>query len=505
VECQQGNRKSRELKIACETCYSCRLYSHLQNDADEAYESILINLKGSLVADRCILFSDDRSLDSLLRILEDGGSLRLLVNGKVSGKVKGVLGCLNDNFRATLDHANGNFSVLVSSRKHQLLKFYFDFINRRKRWLNKLLAFFAPFDVGKTLSDYCWPNTVVTINKNFREEEKGSVDVEREVMDRWSDLSDLPRPRQLHYLSIIKGAHRLSFVFRENSAKPIACVKLISKKDHSAGLLNEFEKLKEIHSDPGDLLSRTTPRPFFKIQRGEELAIAMSYLAGKPVNPGQFRTKRLDRDENMIRSIYQWWKLHQQNARAQRKFDKELFLQRLEKTESLFLNSFPHDTAARVGLAKLKSRLMETDSSETWFGPVHGDFWKENLLCDQQSIQVIDWERSESSGPPIYDLFLFLTTYYEHSDYVRLFAETYLEETDYNAVVKKTLREASEYLCLDGEMAGIMFELFLVEMCVQGPVYFKEKTSFDVQWKERLDFFRANKEPILENNFRLTV
>jgi len=405
----------------------------------------------------------------------------------------------------TLNYANSNFSILASSRNYQFLKFYFEFISRKNHLLNKLLALFAPFDIFNALFDYCWPNTIITINKNTSVQEKVSLDIEKELLDRWPQYFDKPRPKQLHSLAIVKGARKLSFVFRDNSAMPVACIKQISNKNHSEGLLNEFAKLKVIHSESDGKLSLTTPRPFFKVAQGEELAFAMSYLKGKPVDPGQFRADKLQRDAKMVRNIYQWWKLQQQNATSLMKFENGFFLERLERAESLFLNSFPHDVGMRDELAALKSSLMTTENPDTWFGPVHGDFWKGNLLFDEHTVQVIDWERYENNGLPIYDLFLFLTTFYEHGDYIRLFAETYLEETDYNALVKKILSEARDYLCLDEKLAGIMFEVFLIEMCVQGPVYFREKTSFDVQWKERLDFFLANKETILQNNFRLTA
>jgi hypothetical protein len=103
----------------------------------------------------------------------------------------------------------------------------------------------------------------------------------------------------------------------------------------------------------------------------------------------------------------------------------------------------------------------------------HGDFCRQNILVSKDKIGLIDWEFSQKSVFPLYDIFFFFTTYYfqaikngsveEHLD---CFKHTFFDENEYSHLIKNCLIEYCQELNIDFGLIQVFFPMFLLDKAI---------------------------------------
>lgn len=405
-------------------------------------------------------------------------------------------------------YSNKDFTVFFPEKKIQCLFFYYTVINTKPLVYRIFLKLLICLGMHNSLYYFCGINNVGTLDKIGLSSYEIVVAVKQKILQKWSNNFKLGKPEDMFFLIVKRGPRKMLFLFADNLSIPFACAKLTSTGDSYSAFLREFTELQYLQKEASDYCKASVPRPLFKIECGEELAIVMSYIDGKAISPSRIKGLKLSnfgKDRKIIQKVYCWWKSFLEPSYKKIQFDKQSFIERLNINEVHFFTSFPNDMRMGKEFSYLKGKLEQLHETNTWLGPVHGDFWKGNMLYKDKNIHVIDWERSKKNGLPIFDLFLFCATFYDENDMIQAFSKTFIENTNCSLIIREMLRNAIAYLCLDSVLAKIMFEVFLIEMCVQGHIHYNKKIKFDVEWKARLDFFLDNKEIILSRNFNSVI
>lgn len=137
-----------------------------------------------------------------------------------------------------------------------------------------------------------------------------------------------------------------------------------------------------------------------------------------------------------------------------------------------FAERFPLTDAERAFVRELLAALPALGAMDR--GIQHGDFCRQNLLCHEQGLNVIDWTDSRCDGHPLFDFCYFLTSYCLQvrkgigiAGFVRMFEATFFERNAYQTIVAERLRAHARRSGIDAAAMPLLFAWFLVEQAMR--------------------------------------
>lgn len=327
-------------------------------------------------------------------------------------------------------------------------------------------------------------------------------EIKDRLLDEWGAYFNVKRPGNLYPLIIKKDSRYCLFFFTKHNSVPVVFGKVSSQTyDHSL-LRNEYRTLRFIQEVPIDHCNDAAPIPFFEMEVDGTYSIITSYISGRslessevsPYNPFK---RRIERD--IVSQVFSLWKSLHAEQMLRAPLTTEFLRDYFETTQRSFYAAYTTDDRIDAEIYRMQNSICTVDPGSTWTAPVHGDYWKGNLIRKDGKIYATDWERSKMAGLPIFDIFMFCSTYYFRYDDVYSFKEMYFKQSRVNAMISEIIHNAAVYLNIKKDLMEIMFEMFLLEMCTIGITNFNRKISYDDKWKQRLDIFIENRELILNH------
>ena len=225
----------------------------------------------------------------------------------------------------------------------------------------------------------------------------------------WSSLG-LPAdpPERFSHLAI---AHRkvpaavVSVVFFGGAVPIVARVPRYGGPN--AALHRESETLERVLAQVRGPVRETLPRPL------GSPAIAGTDVVLQTVVPGRHlvartATRRLTRSRlrRQFRTMFAWSTELQEASGRWAVVDDELLERTLVPLSRGALDALGHDDAVRALLDRAIDHARLLRGTPIRLAVVHGDYWAGNVLVDGARITgVVDWERAEVAGLPVWDPF----------------------------------------------------------------------------------------------------
>lgn len=322
----------------------------------------------------------------------------------------------------------------------------------------------------------------------------------------WSFYFKMKKPAQINHMIMVKCKRYLIFFFADQAAVPFAVSKATSIEGFFQSMNREYERIQHFRKNMPEFFRKRVPELLFRLDSEDESALVMAHVPGKTID-AHLTMKKLNgsipENMNMMEKVTRCWEEFMSGSDSQKPFTDQFIKEYVSKVEDSFFSYYKDEARMEFEFQEIKNKALELCSSSAWSGAVHGDFWKENLLFDEerQDFFLIDWEKSRQYGFPLFDMFLFCLTYLPEDHFLRSCLAPDVEIDGISRQLRNMLRHSVAKLSIDRVHAGIMLELFLFEMCVQGPIYYGGIFDADYAWKKRLDFFLANKSSILNNCF----
>lgn len=322
----------------------------------------------------------------------------------------------------------------------------------------------------------------------------------------WDRLFANIFPGEIHYKISEKNIRNLVFFYTIKSKKPFAFAKITTDPREFKALRNEIATLDTLFKSKDKNLLRSIPRPFFKIDTDEGVAIVMSYIDSKGVDSyckGRFGLgfKREKLAGKVFSNVLDWWKSFLVAVPVEPREPAAILVEKLQRVKELFSNAYPNDAILFDQLCQLEKEVLSI-ADKVKIGINHGDLWKGNILVDNKgSVYIIDWERSDNCSVLAYDMFLFLTTLYAKGDYYTDMVRNFTDGSNRNEAIKNAIILISKYVDLPIPKLRMLYELFLYEMSVQNLNLYGIHAKYDIEWKRRLECFLDNKTAIFNASF----
>ena len=318
----------------------------------------------------------------------------------------------------------------------------------------------------------------------------------------WFLWFDGKKPESINYMTIFKSKKALILFFADNSDEPFSIAKLAFVDGPVETLIKEHDNLQYLEHIMPDFYKKRVPQLFFKIKSEEGFALVFSHIKGKTLD-AYIVSNKIDMNvkENLkiLNKSLQCWEEFTLTSNKIYLTD-EWIKDYIYSIENVFTKNFRRDILLLKEFNSLKDKILKLSTENTALGPVHGDFWKGNLIInDDSKISMIDWEKSKKFGFPIFDIYLFLFTYLPDNIFMHSLLLPCEKLDEMNRFLRNILLQSIIKLSLNRLHAIFMLKLFLYEMCIQGPLYYGEPIRADNDWKNRLTFFFDNKNVIIDN------
>lgn len=329
-----------------------------------------------------------------------------------------------------------------------------------------------------------------------------------ELLKNWSNYFSTVKPSKIYHLIFKKGERELMVFFKDKSSTPFAVGKASRINDSYTSFCSEYDTLYYFHANMENFSKERTARPLFKIELNDHAVIVFTHISGRTIGTilenNAFQDD-INANKNLINCVENCWEeidsISHDNVLLTEEYIDEYFLCRQEYIKL----SFGNIEGLVAEFNKLKVVFSKLCCNKIKLGPTHGDFWKDNLIYDGNKVFVIDWEKYNSLGFQIFDIYLFCYTYMFNGEFIDKCCQPAYKLDGIDKLIREMLRKAATTLCLDNDQAAIMFELFMFEMCVQGQLYYGKKTIFDDDWKLKLMDFIDNKDTIFSQCFDYDV
>jgi hypothetical protein len=288
-----------------------------------------------------------------------------------------------------------------------------------------------------------------------------------------------------------KGEDRSIFVFYQHrSSSPAFFAKASSHPGVS--FEREFNVLRQLGQDTE--VVKSLPEVVAYIQDAGCSAIVERAVDGiifPPVGLRRFWQRPSVRAH--VASVLSWWRTL---VRTFPGSDGErLLIRQIDEIRAAFLKRHNNNDLFS-GCEEVLERVATFASARPMLSVVHGDLWRENILCQRTGgIVVLDWERSEKVGLPLLDVLLFLSTLIDDSSQSgmanSLWMDNWLSKT-----VRSHLVEACSFLNLSRAEAEDLFFFFMITMSSQAMRLFGLRTEWDENWYHRLNCALQNRESV---------
>jgi len=317
----------------------------------------------------------------------------------------------------------------------------------------------------------------------------------------WYKYFDFEKPLKINYILINTEVKKIFVYFIANKSRvPFSFAKIALNNGPNDSLKREYRNAKEFEKIMPEFFKKRVPKILFKIDNEEGTALISSFVNGDKINSyrSNYNISASKKNKKIINDIFCCWKeFNSTNKKVTISiYELNKYFENIENKFKIKLSSNKYLTNE---LNNFKKELFSLSDSMLSHGPVHGDFWRDNIIVKNDNIYIIDWEKSKLNGFPIFDIYLFCFTYFDDDSFMYNFVKSYDQLSEINRLLRYIMFNAINYLSYNKYQALIMMELFLYEMCVQGYLYYDKSTRADFDWRNRLNFFLKNKKLIKDN------
>ncbi len=248
------------------------------------------------------------------------------------------------------------------------------------------------------------------------------------------------------------------FIFFKNNSRPVYVIEIAKGK---SGLLNKAaENMRQILSNPN--ISQYCPKVFYFGAIGKDDMLVQEACPGIPM---QFILQRAltlpweKSKEQYILMATDWLKEFHSSTISRELIIDHQFLKD-------YLSGLLGFSQNNRGLEDLLNSVM---NKRLTLVMSHNDFIPSNILIDNHSLKILDWEYANSGTLPLSDLFGFLLSAYrdtrQSSERLEIFINKVFFNRDcLNGAVRKAVKVYCQAFNIDRDLARV---LFLNWLCVE--------------------------------------
>lgn len=316
-----------------------------------------------------------------------------------------------------------------------------------------------------------------------------------QLLDEWSRYFPQPAPAFLDALIVHRRPRYIVYLFEPHARRPCAFAKVTGSRFAFDAYRHEYGILERLREVVGPSLCRTMPVPLFLFEGDSELALVEKMLPGRLLTSSGYG--RQVRHSGGCRLVVDWWRRFARALVQDKSLcgkDCAIYLDNIVKR---YERVYGHDPGTRERVRCFEDLIDQGCWERITTMPVHGDFWRSNILRDKGDVFVVDWERSSLRGLPLFDLFLFCVTLFRDAPGRDDFLAACLGDVRGAAFLRDIFSRAAAWLDIPGRTSGILFQFFLMEMTTQG-LRFYDRPEFgpDKEWKRRFDVCFVHREQI---------
>lgn len=361
----------------------------------------------------------------------------------------------------------GSNSACVISLEANVNSFFHRYLDSRRSWLKKQAIRITTL---VRLNRYLCNSYVLIASKkeNFRPKK-----IIEDSCSKWTKEGNSDEVRFII-------AHKTCLLFRGGAESPFTVVKYSKCND----LIQEFSNLKRINQ----LLPDETPSPLFCKRWGEY------YLLGQAFKPGT-RLDILGLSAELLNKVFDLLiKFHRATYRGTFRLERQHMVKLIKKQIRQFAKIHP----AIPIEGEIESVMREYSVIETTplpFVSQHCDFAAVNILFDHSSgsISIVDWADFGKTYLPLYDVVLFIISWYPAPDDFHSLFET-------NTLSKILLTFMSNYMKefhIGSDWIRLLFPVALVTFFNQN---YPHRMAISNKIEQLIAYYLENKEKIIFGN-----
>lgn len=217
-------------------------------------------------------------------------------------------------------------------------------------------------------------------------------------------------------VALYRNSPKAVLILVGDDGAPAALVKVARDVSAEPSLVAEHEALAGIAATGGEWLRRNAPSPIALDRVAGRLALAETFLDGRPMTSRYYRPGHTASRRRVLRDFGQaarWLaRLRQETSAAPRVLDDEAV-----------------DALIRAPIERYRAEIGSSEFEEELFADAlavaeslrgtqlniaaeHGDFWMGNVLIDRAGVTgAVDWEHAALATSPIDDVYKFATSY----------------------------------------------------------------------------------------------
>lgn len=326
------------------------------------------------------------------------------------------------------------------------------------------------------------------------------------VTNNWKKFGLSHKPDGVDFFIKNKYRKLTFFFFERGNKKPFALAKLTTFPLNKNEIVDENRILRYVNSRIEDGLRGTIPQPIALRHLKGHPVLFESFLTGKPMGNvlnGFFKVRKFD---YYIKKINDW--LISFNGSFK---DKPVYLDG-KNLQDLLIEPIYKSIKIDSTLSKKQFQWLIDDikllrKEPLYLIPKHTDFWLGNILIDNGTIKVLDWEDFGMSKLPLFDLFHFIVSYFLVTKFRfigddDIFSKIFFDDNKYTQSIKNNVIRYCQAFDIDTRFLDIFFALYLVEL--YNLRYEQEGPNYEVTARSNrfIKIFLKNRANFILNDVR---
>ncbi len=275
-------------------------------------------------------------------------------------------------------------------------------------------------------------------------------------------------------------SQKLLFLFDRGSHLPFAVAKVSNTANNSSLLNTEFEALKSLHGLHSGKFTKTIPEPMVFFEHNELSVLIQTYLPGRSIYFDLRNSLFPKRYFSNHFGMAQEWLVKFQTVTKITEFciDEQFIGENIFQPLEKFQHCFDTSSTERIMISYTMHETNKLLGKRIPLVACQGDFWPRNLIIQDNTACVVDWEHYREQSTPFTDLFMFATSYGlcypwkigSWEEPVAAFRATFLHRNWLSEFVMKYFQDYCQSMLISSEMLKVFFTVFLVERTLEEKV-----------------------------------
>jgi aminoglycoside phosphotransferase len=208
---------------------------------------------------------------------------------------------------------------------------------------------------------------------------------------------------------------KTTLIFLDRSRRPALVAKVARDRTAEAGLVAEFEALRQMRGDVISTASMQIPRALGLVRIDGRLSLIITGLDGEPMMSRYYANGHTDSAEDVgadFRTAYAWLNDLQSQTASRHISLGDAAARWADRVIDRYYEEIGCSAEEEALFADASARAQAFGHVQVPVCASHGDYWMGNLLVRGNRIAgVIDWERAEAHWLPFSDIYKFPTSY----------------------------------------------------------------------------------------------